>query len=86
MQGSVPSATRCYSVDLAAARQRRGLSLEDVAAITKIRVYYLQAIEDGTFNKLPHGVYRRSYIRQYAAAIDYPESDLLNGLPADWES
>ena len=85
MEVGASSTDAGHAVDLAAVRKRRGFSLEDVAAITKIGVYYLRAIEDGTFSKLPKGLYRRSYIRQYAAAIDYPESDLLNSLPADWE-
>jgi cytoskeleton protein RodZ len=63
--------------DLAVIRRNRGQSLDTIAAETKIRVYYLSAIEEGRFERLPGGVYGRSYIRQYAHAIDYDESDLL---------
>ncbi len=38
---------------------------------------YLEAIEQGEFSKLPGGLYSTSYIRQYAQAIDYDESELL---------
>lgn len=37
----------------------------------------LRAIEEGQFDKLPGGIYNTNYIRQYAQAIDYNESELL---------
>ena len=55
----------------------RGISLEQIAAATKISVRSLEAIERGDFSKLPGGIYNTSYIRQYARAIDYDESNLL---------
>lgn len=55
--------------DFATLRRNRGVSLDQIAQATKIRVYYLNAIEQGRFDKLPGGIYSRSYIRQYAAAI-----------------
>jgi cytoskeletal protein RodZ len=53
------------------------MTLRDIAAYTKINVNYLQAIEDGNFEKLPEGIYTTSYIRQYARAIEYDETELL---------
>jgi cytoskeletal protein RodZ len=63
--------------ELAAIRQRKGISLKDIADRTKISTRYLQAIETGEFQQLPGGVFATSYIRQYALAIDYDEWDLL---------
>jgi cytoskeletal protein RodZ len=62
---------------LANIRRNRGISLEQIAAATKIGVRALDAIERGDFSKLPGGIYNTSYIRQYARAIDYDESILL---------
>jgi cytoskeletal protein RodZ len=62
---------------LATIRKNRGISLEQIAASTKIGVRSLEAIERGDFQKLPGGIYSTSYIRQYARAIDYDESALL---------
>jgi len=62
---------------LANIRKNRGVSLEQIAAATKISVRSLDAIERGDFGKLPGGIYNTSYIRQYARAIDYDESALL---------
>jgi cytoskeletal protein RodZ len=62
---------------LATIRHNRGITLEQIAASTKISVRSLEAIERGDFRKLPGGIYNTSYIRQYARAIDYDESELL---------
>jgi cytoskeletal protein RodZ len=64
-------------LDLITVRRKKGISLKDIAEATKINVNYLQAIEDGKFAMLPGGIYSTSYIRQYARAIDYNESELL---------
>jgi cytoskeleton protein RodZ len=58
-------------------RQTKGISLEQISNVTKLRVATLQAIEDGDFDALPGGIYNISYIRQYARAIDADESHLI---------
>ena len=63
--------------DLAGLRQRRGVSLDQIADTTKIGLRYLEQIERGQFAKLPGGIYNTSYIRQYARAIGFPEDRLL---------
>jgi cytoskeletal protein RodZ len=62
---------------LSTIRRNRGISLEQIAASTKISVRSLEAIEQGEFSKLPGGIYNTSYIKQYARAIDYDEATLL---------
>lgn len=62
---------------LASIRRNRGLSLEQISQNTKISLRALQAIEEGEFKKLPGGIYNTSYIRQYARAIEFDESELL---------
>jgi cytoskeleton protein RodZ len=59
-------------------RETKGISLEQISHLTKLRVSTLKAIEDGDFNALPGGIYNISYIRQYARAIDADESHLLH--------
>jgi cytoskeletal protein RodZ len=58
-------------------RRQKGISLEAIAASTKLSVRQLEAIEAGDFNRLPGGIYNTNYIKQYARAIDFDESDLL---------
>ena len=65
------------ALKLAEARQRRGLSLKDISESTKISLRFLEAIEAEEFEKLPGGVFTVNYLKQYAAAIGYPEEDLV---------
>ncbi|HEY1337475.1 MAG TPA: helix-turn-helix domain-containing protein [Bryobacteraceae bacterium] len=63
---------------LAEMRRNRGIALEQIAASTKICMYYLRAIESGELGKLPAGdFYRKSYLRQYAAALGSAAGDVL---------
>jgi len=62
---------------LRAWRQRKGISLDTIAASTKLSVRQLEAIESGDFRKLPGGIYNTSYIKQYARAIDFDEAEIL---------
>lgn len=62
---------------LATIRTNRGVTLEQIAQATKISLRSLRAIEAGEFKKLPGGIYNTSYIRQYAAAIDFDPAPLL---------
>jgi len=48
------------------ARNRRKIDLSEVEAAIKIRVRYLQAIENEEWDALPGGAYTRGFIRTYA--------------------
>ncbi len=58
-------------------RQQKGITLEAIAASTKLSVRILEAIEAGDFKRLPGGIYNTNYIRQYARAIEFDEAGLL---------
>jgi cytoskeletal protein RodZ len=58
-------------------RQQRGITLQSIAASTKLSVRILEYIEAGDFKRLPGGIYNTNYIRQYARAIGFDEADLL---------
>jgi cytoskeletal protein RodZ len=66
------------TLPLCTIRQNRGISLQQISESTKISVRLLEAIENCDFYKLPGGIYNTSYIRQYARAIDYDESQILD--------
>lgn len=51
------------------ARTRRKLDLPDVEGAIKIRVRYLQAIENEEWDALPGGAYTRGFIRTYASYL-----------------
>ncbi|MCK4725683.1 MAG: helix-turn-helix domain-containing protein, partial [Anaerolineales bacterium] len=50
-------------------RQASDISLEQVAQGTHIRLHYLQAIEDGSFDELPSPVQVRGFLRAYAGYL-----------------
>ena len=64
-------------VDLSVYRQKAGVSLEQVAAKTKISMRFLRAIESEDFSQLPGGIFNTNYLRQYAQAIGLDEQELL---------
>ena len=66
------------SWSVASIRQTNGISLEEIARHTKLKITTLQAIEDANFDVLPGGIYNISYIRQYARAIGVDEGSLVS--------
>ena len=65
------------------AREARGVDLYRVERDTKIRVKYLQAMEQGLFTELPADVYARGFLRNYASYLgldpDEAESEWRRG-------
>ncbi len=55
--------------ELRAARQRLGLALPDVAAKLRIRLSFLEAVEDGRLAGLPGPVYAVGFARAYAVLL-----------------
>jgi cytoskeletal protein RodZ len=51
-------------------RRRKGLSLSDISGRTKIRVQFLEAIENGTLQDLPQSLYARGFVRRYLEVIE----------------
>ena len=64
------------TLELRRARQKHGISLEQVIEKTKICMRYLLAIESEEFTQIPGGVFALNYLRQYAEASGF-DGDLL---------
>ncbi len=62
------------------AREARGLSLENVAELTKINIKYIKAIENDSFDALPGGIYTRGFLRSYARLLGLDPKELLLGF------
>ena len=58
-----------FGTQLKKAREGRGMSLQQVAASTKISVAVLQALERGDFPRLPGGIFSRAFVRSYAVEV-----------------
>ncbi len=68
---------------LAAKRGERGLSIDQVAASTRIRAEHLRAIEADQFESLPAAVYAKGYVRTYATYLGLDAEELVALLPND---
>ena len=69
------------------ARERRGVSLRQIANATKISVGVLEALERNDISKLPGGIFGRAFVRSYAVEVGLdPEStiqDFVAQFPND---
>jgi cytoskeleton protein RodZ len=73
MQDSKNSAMPSFGENLRREREMRGVTLEEIAAATKISVRFLEAIEAEEFSKLPGGIFTRSFLRTYAKYLGLDE-------------
>jgi cytoskeletal protein RodZ len=51
------------------ARERRGVSLRQIANATKISVAALEALERNDISRLPGGIFSRAFVRSYAIEV-----------------
>src|SRR5215475_10674555 len=59
------------------ARERRGLSLRQIASATKISMLTLEALERNDIARLPGGIFSRGVVRSYALEVGLePESTI----------
>src|SRR3982751_5606428 len=61
-------------------RVKRGLSLEELARVTRVARSYLEALENDAFTSLPAPVFTRGFIRAYCQAVGVPADDALAGF------
>lgn len=59
------------------ARQKKGLTLEQVAKATKIRASFLDAIEKGEYDKLPGPNYAHGFVKNYVEFLGLPVRENL---------
>jgi cytoskeletal protein RodZ len=59
------------------AREKKGLSLEQVASQTRIQEHHLQALESEDFANLPAKVFAKGFVRSYAKALGLDEEEAL---------
>lgn len=59
------------------AREKKGISLDDVSNVTKIGSRMLQAIEEEHFDQLPGGVFNKGFIRAYAKHLGINDQEAV---------
>ena len=65
------------ALDLKSEREKKNISLEKIAADTRINLRYLRNIEEGNFSNLPGGVYNRAFIKAYCESINLDPQKIL---------
>jgi cytoskeleton protein RodZ len=68
--------------ELAQARERCSLTVEEISHRTKISVAMLQAIERDEMKDLPRGIYRRGMLRAYAREVGCDPADIVRRFRA----
>ena len=58
-------------------RELRGVSLDEIAAATRIKTNFLEALEDGRWSELPGGAFNRGFIRATARFLGLDEDAML---------
>ena len=59
------------------ARERRGVSLRQIAVSTKISVGALEALERNDMSRLPGGIFSRALVRSYALEVGLDPEDTV---------
>jgi len=72
--------------ELKSARARRGMSLSDLAAETRVPMRHLESIERSEFSALPGHTYTVGFVRSYARAVALDDIAIVNALRAELSS
>lgn len=70
---------------LAEERQRQSITLSHMSQLTKIKISYLQYLENNQFDKLPPCTFVKGYIKAYARVLDLDQKSLLALLRRDFQ-
>ncbi len=70
------------SASLKSAREQVGLSIDEVAARTKIKPAFLEAIERADFERLPGEFFARAFLRTYARELHLPPDEIVQAYDA----
>jgi cytoskeleton protein RodZ len=85
-----------FGAKLRDARERRGVSLRQIANATKISIAALEALERDDITRLPGGIFSRAFVRSYAVEVgldpdatiqefiaQFPNDSVIAGHPTD---
>jgi cytoskeleton protein RodZ len=67
-------------------RERRGVTLETMSALTKLSLRQLLNLETENYNELPGGVFRKGFVRSYVGALGLEEMDWLERFEASYRA
>jgi cytoskeleton protein RodZ len=66
-----------FGQNLRQAREARNITLQEIAATTKIGTRALEALESDRFDQLPGGIFNKGFVRAYARCVGLDEEKTL---------
>jgi len=84
MEGT-PKHPKTFGEEMQRLREEAGLTLEDIAAETKISKQILSSLENGEFRFLPQKVFCRNFVSQYADVVGVDPRPLADAFEAAWD-
>ena len=66
------------------ARERRGISLRQIANATKISIGALEALERNDITRLPGGIFSRAFVRSYAIEVGLEPEETIRDFIAQF--
>ena len=73
-----------FGSKLRAARERRGITLRQIANATKIAVAVLEALERNDISRLPGGIFGRAFVRSYAVEVGLDPEETIRDFMAQF--
>ena len=59
-------------------RERRGISLETIASVTKVGAELWDGLERNDFSRWPTGIFARAFVRDYARAVGLDSDEVVD--------
>jgi transcriptional regulator with XRE-family HTH domain len=59
-------------------RERRGISLDTIASVTKVGADLWDGLERNDFSRWPTGIFARAFVRDYARAVGLDADEVVN--------
>ena len=78
--------TPSLCVDLRQARMTAGYDLADIAKALRIRLQYLEALEEGRFGDLPGATYATGFLRSYSDFLGLDANEMVGRLKRETSS
>jgi len=75
--GMLPPDMTNFGASLKKARESKGVSLDQIAAETRISTRFLSAIENEQFHLLPGGIFNRGFVRAYAETVGLNVTEVI---------
>jgi len=76
--------TGSFGRKLREARERKGVSLRQIANATKISVAALEALERNDISRLPGGIFSRAFVRSYAIEVGLEPEETIRDFIAQF--